>query len=322
MAESNQSHEVNDVQPHSLSHLVGARHIIDQVSVALDAAQQDNKTMASALLVGPPGVGKSILAACIAQEQAVEFHSVLGQSIVSNADLNALLLVAKDKDVVFIDEADELRTEFQTALYLALDQRKIVLQTGVSRRCPQAIQIADFCLLLASNHEHCLAAPLRERMKLLLRFNFYSTDELTQILLHRSKALGWEIYENLLPEIAKKARGVPRQALRILSSAWRVTRSLGEDTITAAHLKRACQLEQIDDLGLGPTEQKYLSILNDGGVRLNILSSVLGLDSKTISEVIEPFLIRSNLILKDEQSRRNLTAQGREHLSNLGTNVS
>src|SRR5664279_2789967 len=124
MAEKNPSHEVNDVQPSSLKHLVGNRHVIDQVSVALDACQQDNKTMASALLVGPPGVGKSILAACIAQEQAVEFHSVLGQSIATPADLNALLLVAKDKDVVFLDEADELRTEFQTALYLALDQWK------------------------------------------------------------------------------------------------------------------------------------------------------------------------------------------------------
>lgn len=321
MADNSRSHEVNSIQPTSLSHLVGNRHVIDQVAVALDACQQDNKTMASALLVGPPGVGKSVLAACIAQELAVDFHSVLGQSITSPADLNSLLLAATDKSVVFLDEADELRTEFQTALYLALDQRKIVLQTGVSRRCPQAIGIADFCLLLASNHEHCLAAPLRERMKLLLRFGFYSESELAQILLHRSKALGWEVYENLLPEIAQRARGVPRQALRLLSASWRVARSQGEDTITAAHFKRACQLEQIDDLGLGPTEQKYLSILNDGAVRLNILASVLGLPAKTVSEVIEPFLIRLGLVTKDEQSRRNLTAQGRDHLSNLGTTV-
>lgn len=316
------SHEVNSIQPSSLKHLVGNRHVIDQVAVALDACQQDNKTMASALLVGPPGVGKSLLAAVLAQEQAVEFHSVLGQSITSNADLNALLLVAKDKDVVFIDEADELKTEFQTALYLALDQRKIVLQTGIARRCPQAIPIADFCLLLASNHEHELAAPLRDRMKLILRFSFYTPEELTTILLHRSKALGWEIFENLLPEIAKRARGVPRQALRLLSASWRVCRSQGEGTITVAHFTRACQLEQIDDLGLGPTEQKYLSILNDGAVRLNILASVLGLPPKTVSEVIEPFLVRLGLVTKDEQSRRNLTALGREHLANLRTTVS
>jgi Holliday junction DNA helicase RuvB len=321
MSDTNRSHEVNDIQPSSLKHLVGNRHVIDQVAVALDACQQDNKTMASALLVGPPGVGKSILAAVLAQELVVDFHSVLGQSIASNADLNALLLVAKDKDVVFIDEADELRTEFQTALYLAIDQRKIVLQTGVSRRCPQAIPIADFCLLLASNHEHSLAAPLRDRMKLLLRFGFYSEPELAQILLHRSKALSWEIYEDLFPQIAKRARGVPRQALRLLSASWRVCRSQGEDTITAAHFTRACQLEQIDDLGLGPTEQKYLSILNDGAVRLNILASVLGLPAKTIAEVIEPFLIRLGLVTKDEQSRRNLTALGREHLANLRTTV-
>jgi Holliday junction DNA helicase RuvB len=191
------------------------------------------------------------------------------------------------------------------------------LQTGASRRCPEAIPIADFCLLLASNHEHSLAAPLRDRMKLLLRFMFYSPEELTTILLHRSKALGWEVFENLLPEIAKRARGVPRQALRLLSASWRVARSQGEETITATHFKRACQLEQIDDLGLGPTEQKYLAILDDGAVRLNIVASVLGLPAKTISEVIEPFLIRVGLVAKDEQSRRNLTALGREHLSKL-----
>ena len=114
---------------------------------------------------------------------------------------------------------------------------------------------------------------------------------------------------------------MPRQALRLLSASWRVARSQGEETITAAHFQRACQLEQIDDQGLGPTEQKYLSILNDGAVRLNILSSVLGLPAKTVAEVIEPFLIRVGLVTKDEQSRRNLTALGREHLANLRTTI-
>ena len=125
--------EITDVAPSSLSHLIGQRGVIDQVKVALDAAQMDGKKFDHSLLVGPPGLGKSILAAVIAQEMATDFHEILGQSIKNIADLNALLLRAKDKDVVHIDEAHELTKEYQTALYLAVDKRRLVVQGGKSR---------------------------------------------------------------------------------------------------------------------------------------------------------------------------------------------
>ncbi len=112
--EKNEATEINDVAPSSLSHLIGQRGVIDQVRVAIDAAQMDNKKFDHALLVGPPGMGKSALAAVIAQEMATDFHEVLGQSIKNNADLNVLLLAAKDKDIVHIDECHELAKEFQT----------------------------------------------------------------------------------------------------------------------------------------------------------------------------------------------------------------
>src|SRR5580704_800389 len=115
--------DVGGVRPSSLSHLIGQRSVIEQVKVALDAAQMDANKMDSALLVGPPGVGKSALAGVIAQEMASELHEVLGQSIKTPADLNALLLAAKEKDIVHIDEAHELDKRFQTALYLATDQQ-------------------------------------------------------------------------------------------------------------------------------------------------------------------------------------------------------
>ena len=128
------------------------------------------------------------------------------------ADLNAVLLGAKDKDVVFFDEVHELPKEQQVGLYFALDQRKVILQGGRSGRTPQSIPIGNFTVLLATTDEYALLAPLRDRMKLVLRFSFYSVEELTTMLRHRSGALRWPVEEEVLPFIAQRSRGTPRLA--------------------------------------------------------------------------------------------------------------
>ncbi|MEI7684847.1 MAG: AAA family ATPase [Planctomycetota bacterium] len=311
------ANEINDVKPSALNHIIGQKSVIAQVAVALEAAFADAKKMDDCLLVGPPGLGKTQVATVIAAELASDFHEVLGQAIRSSADLNAVLLGAKDKDVVFIDETHELPKEQQTALYLALDQRKVLLSGGKSGRTPQAIPLANFTLLLASTDEFCLLQPLRDRMKLLLRFQFYAPDELATIVRHRSNALGWQTHDEVLSLIARRSRGTPRLALRLLQSCRRVCRAEGEESITKRHLDRACQLEQIDGLGMGHSEQKYVSILGEGPCRLNVIASRLGLPARTVSQVIEPFLIRSGMVGKDDQGRRILTAFGHEHLSTL-----
>jgi len=308
-------HDINDVAPTSLSHLIGQKGVIEQVKVALDAAQQDGKKVDHMLMVGGAGLGKTQVAKVIAAEMAADFNEVLGQAISSPADLNAVLLAATDKAVVFIDECHELEREYQTALYLALDQRRVFLQGGRSGRTPQSIPIADFSLLLATTDEFRLLQPLRDRMKLTLRFDFYSPDDLVEMLRQRSRALGWAVDDAVFPPIAQRSRGTPRLALRLLQACRRVCRSEGEKVIIPEHLLRACSLEGIDSLGLGPTEQSYLRIVAEGASRLNVIASRLGLPSRTVAEVTEPFLIRAGLLVKDDQGRRELTAEGREHLS-------
>jgi holliday junction DNA helicase RuvB len=315
--------DVNAVRPTSISHVVGQRGVVEQIKVALDAAQQDSRRADHALLVGPPGCGKTSVAQVIAEEMAVPFIEVLGQSIKGIADLNAVLLSAKeDGTIIFIDEASELRDKaLQIALYLAIDQRKILLNGRQKGTAPISIPLVDFTLLLATTDEYELLQPLRDRMRLVLRFQFYSNEELTTLLRIRCASLGWEVEPEVLPAIAIRSRGTPRLGLRVLSSGHRVSRSLGEDVIRLEHLQRACALEELDQYGCGPTEQEYLRLLADGPMRLNVIASAVGLPARTISQVTEPFLIRAGLVTKDDQSRRQLTALGHEHVSKSRRNT-
>lgn len=306
--------DINDARPSSVNHLIGQPSVREQIIVALDSAQQDNRKFDHALLVGPPGMGKTAAAQIIAAEMGTDYIEVLGQSLQNVADLNALLLQATDRAVVAIDEAHELpKKSIQTALYLALDQRRVLLQGSRKSSTPVAIPLQDFTLLLASTDEYQLLQPLRDRMRLMLRFQFYEPGDLDRIARMRAAALGWEVEPEVFPAIAQRSRGTPRLALRLLQAAHRVARAEAAEVVTVLHLERACSLEQIDALGLGPTEQQYLRILLEGPTRLNVLASRLGLPSRTVAEVTEPFLIRAGLVVKDDQGRRQLTAQGREH---------
>lgn len=305
--------DINEARPSSVTHLIGQPGVKESIIVALDSAQQDNRKFDHALLVGFAGGGKTTSAQIIAAEMGTDFIEVLGQSLKGVADLNALLLQATDRAVVFIDEAHELDKSLQTALYLALDQRRVLLQGSRKGSLPVAIPLNDFTLLLASTDEYQLLQPLRDRMRLTLRFQFYDATDLEKIARMRAASLGWEVEPNVFQMASVRSRGTPRLVLRLLQAARRVARAGASDVVTVAHLERACSLEGIDHLGLGPTEQQYVKVLLEGPTRLNMLASRLGLPTRTVAEVTEPFLIRSGLIVKDDQGKRQLSAEGREH---------
>lgn len=305
--------EVNAARPSAIDALVGQQAVVEQVRVALDAARADARPFDHALLVGPAGCGKTTVAHCVAREVGGTLHEVLGQTLETPADLNFLLLGARNRDVVFVDEAALTPPEQQHSLLLALDQGKLLLGGGRTGRSPQSIPLARFTLLLATTDEYRLLAPLTQRMKMCLRFTFYGEAELVELLGQRCHALGWPVDPGVLPRVARRSRGTPRLALRLAEAAWRVARSRGEARITAAFLRRACDLEGIDPLGLDATQQDYLRVVAGGAGRLNVIASRLGLPARTVSEVVEPYLIRSGLVEKDESSKRLLTQRGREH---------
>ena len=307
--------DLNDARPACVRHLIGQPSVVEQVVVALDSAHQDGRPFDHGLLVGPAGCGKTQTAKVIAAEMGTNFIEVLGQAVGGVGEMNSLLLQPTQRAVLFIDEAHELDKPLQTALFLALDQRKVLLQGSRRGGVPVGVPIADFTLLLATTDEYRLLQPLRDRMRLLLRFSYYGTGDLAQIVRLRVAALGWRVEEEVFPLVAARSRGTPRLALRLAQAAHRVARAGGEWVVTSAHLDRACRLEQIDELGLGPPEQGYLRILLEAPTRLNMLASRLGLPTRTVSEVTEPFLIRAGLVEKDDLGRRQLTALGRGHCS-------
>ena len=152
-------------------------------------------------------------------------------------------------------------------------------------------------------------------MRLVLRFEFYSVEELAQDRQAPCQGIGVGHRRPVAVPDCPACRGTPRLALRLLQACHRVCRADGRDVITRQHLRTACSLEHIDDLGLGPMEQHYLRALAEGATRLNVISSMLGLPTRTLGTVTEPFLIRAGLVCKDDDGRRQITAAGREQVS-------
>ena len=306
-------------EPESLHDMVGQEHARNQLITAIRSAVADNRMLDSPILMlGPGGCGKSQSATCLANMVgASDFRTVLANSIRSPTELSALFLEQPRGSVLLLEEASGLTDAVQLAMYLALDHRKIFLPS--SGRSPVALDIEPFVLILATTHAYCLNDSMRQRCRIVVNFRHYEPSELETISRQRAHALDWRVDDDVFREASLRGRGTPRLVLRLLNASMRTTRAEGADTITWEHFRQACFLEGVDRMGCDLTEQQYLGILLEHGpTRLGMIASHMGLPRQTIERVVESeWLIRSGMITKDDQSRRQLTKAGMEHAALL-----
>jgi Holliday junction DNA helicase RuvB len=314
MNDNDEPNDLRDVQPTSFRHIIGQRLVTQALEIAVSASFAEQKRLDEILLCGPPGLGKSAYITVLASELGgVPFTELLAQSITNTAELNQALLSASD-GLLFLDEIHLLRPTHQHALLQVLDKRRIFLSGG---RSVQSIPVAPFTLVGATTDPDGLIEPLVSRFRIILHLDYYEESDLAEIVRQRCRALGWEFEPNVLTEIAQRGKGTPRIAIRLLQSARRVQVAEGATALGVAHLHRACEIERISDLGLDSIQQKYLALLAGGPQRLNVLASMLGVSTKVLTKTVEPFLLRSGLVVKDDQARRNLTEIGQDHLTSL-----
>ena len=245
------------------------------------------------------------------------FKEILAQSITNSNQLNGILMEVTE-GILFLDEIHLLHPAIQHQLLMVLDRRRICINSG---KTVYSISVSDLCLVGATTDPDGLIGPLLDRFRIVLHLDYYSHEELAQIVRQRCHAMGWEYEAELPAEIAKRGHGTPRIALRLLQSARRVSAAEGANTLTVAHLQMACEIERISDLGLDNIQQKFLRLLDGAGQRLNVLASTLGVSTKVLTKTVEPFLLRSGLIVKSDAGLRQLTELGMEHLSNLEINT-
>ncbi|MGE5612426.1 MAG: Holliday junction DNA helicase RuvB C-terminal domain-containing protein [Bacillota bacterium] len=304
--------------PPTLDHVIGQKRVVQQLRTALDALFNDRAAQHAGeialphlLMVGPPGTGKSLLSGIVAAELGSQLHEELAQNVQSPGHLHGLLMLAEPSDVVFVDEIHELLPQVQTTLYRSLEERRLFL--GGDRK---SVTLPPFTFIGATTDEWALSKPLRDRFKIVLRLEHYSEAELIELLHQRAKRLHWAITEEAVKGIASRGRGTPRLAIRLLEGARRYARAENADTITEQHLKRLCDVEGVDTLGLDCLERRYLELLREaqGPIRLNVIATHLGLPRRTIEAVIENELIRLGLVSKSDDGRM-LTALGAKHLT-------
>jgi Holliday junction DNA helicase RuvB len=312
--EPNELHDLRDVQPTSFRQIIGQEHVKKALEVAVEASFAEHKRLDDILFCGPPGLGKTGLVTVLQNELGLpSMRTVLAQSITNTAELNSVLLSATE-GLLLLDEIALLSHSTQHSLLKVLDDRKIDINTG---KTVTSIPVAPFTLCGATTDPDGLIGPLLDRFRIVLHLDYYSHDELAQIVRQRLVAMGWEYEPELLHEIARRARQTPRIAIRLLQSARRWQAAEGGNVLAVDHLRRACEVERISDLGLDNVQQKYLHLLGSGPQRIGVLASLLGMAPKVLQKTVEPYLQRNGMVVKTDAGLRTLTETGLKHLESL-----
>jgi Holliday junction DNA helicase RuvB len=306
------------LRPKSLAEFVGQAQLRANLGVFVAAARGRGEAMDHVLLHGPPGLGKTTLAQIVANELGVGFRATSGPVIAKAGDLAALLTNLEAHDVLFIDEIHRLAPAVEEILYPAMEDRvlDIMIGEGPSARSVR-IDLPAFTLVGATTRAGLLTTPLRDRFGIPLRLNFYSTDELEQVVTRAAALLAQPLTAEGAREIAGRARGTPRIAGRLLRRVRDFAAADGTELVDAPAADRALSRLEVDRLGLDAMDRRYLMMIADlyrgGPVGIETLAAGLSEARDTLEEVIEPFLIQQGLVARTARGRM-LNAPAWAHL--------
>ena len=298
----------NKLRPYSFDQFTGQTDIIKNLKVYIEAAKQREDALDHVLLFGPPGLGKTTLAYIISKELNVNIKTSSGPVIDKAGDLAGVLTNLEEKDVLFIDEIHRLNTIVEEYLYSAMEDYiiDIMIDKGPSARSVQ-LNLNNFTLIGATTKLGNLTPPMRDRFGVILRLNFYSAFELSQIIMRSAKLLKIDITKNGAHEIASRSRGTPRIANRILKRARDFAQINSNGIINRKLANKALEMMGIDSEGLDEMDQKILNaIINnfDGGpVGLDTIGVAISENPHTVEEVYEPFLIQKGYIQRTSRGR-------------------
>ena len=296
------------LRPQHLSDYIGQQKIKDNLSVYIQAAKQRGDALDHVLLYGPPGLGKTTLAGIIANEMGVPITVTSGSAIPSKFDLSAILSKLKPGEVLFIDEIHRLNNSLEEILYPAMEDYRLDFVVGKGPSATSVnIKLEKFTLIGATTKAGNLAAPLRDRFGVQMRLNLYSPEHLQLIVKHSAKKLGSEIDEHACYEIARRSRGTPRIANRLLKRVRDFADVLGDGKITDTVVAHAMKVMEVDELGLDSVDKNILTTIIDkfsgGPVGLDTLASATGEDSTTIEDVYEPYLLQLGFVARTPRGR-------------------
>ena len=306
------------LRPKRLDEFVGQKAARENLRVFIQAAKARGEALDHVLFFGPPGLGKTTLAQIVAREMGVGFRATSGPVIAKSGDLAALLTNLEDGDVLFIDEIHRLAPAVEEVLYPAMEDRALDLMIGEGPSARSVrIDLPRFTLVGATTRQGLLTTPLRDRFGIPIRLQFYSVDELERVVTRAATLLDLHVAPDGAHEIARRSRGTPRIAGRLLRRVRDFANVLGDETVHARAADQALTRLEVDSLGLDAMDRRYLTMIADiyrgGPVGVETLAAGLSEPRDTIEEVIEPYLIQIGMIARTARGRC-LNAAGWKHL--------